>query len=289
MDLKTAELLHFVQERENIRVLKEAGKPAPWTEDAILSRYRFCNIRRQDDRVSRWLLAHCYPHIDPDGDAWFVAAIMRLINWPPTLAFLLERGVIPDSVEDYDSLSFSAVLEEYKQTHPDKAYTGAFMLYGGGRLPQFKGMAKSDFIAHHLLKGLADKKAEVREAVKDNQVRRVVNAMRQSFGISSFMAGQVAADLTYLPWLEDAGDLYTYAPQGPGSVRGLARLKGLPLNHVFDQEEFNEELIQVNGLLKQYKLTLHDVQNVMCEVDKYWRTKNGEGKPRSIYVPETAY
>ena len=290
VNIEQADLLHFAAEREKIRALKEAGKPAPWTDDQVLQRYRFCNIRRRDDRVSRWLLQNAYPHLEEDADAWFVAAIMRLINWPPTLAHLLEKGAVTDDADDFYPGEFEAQLEEYHQAHPDKTYTGAYMLYAGGRQAQFKGVVKSHFIAHHLLTDLARRGSDIREAVKKGTVRDTVNALRQSFGISTFMAGQIAADLTYLPWLEKAPDLHTYAPQGPGSLRGLNRLKRLPLGHLWDQEDFNTELQAVLKLLPSgYGLTLHDVQNVLCEFDKYERTRRGEGKPRSTYIAETAY
>ncbi len=52
-DLKP--LLYFVHEREFIRLKKIAGSEPPYTDDPILGTYRFCNVRRADDRVSRWL------------------------------------------------------------------------------------------------------------------------------------------------------------------------------------------------------------------------------------------
>jgi hypothetical protein len=36
-------------------------------------------------------------------------------------------------------------------------------------------------------------------------------------------------------------------------------------------------------------LTLMDIQNCLCEFDKYERVRLGEGRPRSYYKPETAY
>lgn len=289
MNLGMANLLHFVGERERVRSFKEAGAPAPWTGDEILQRYRFCNIRRRDDRVSRWLLQNAYPHLDPDGDPWFVAALMRLINWPPTLSHLLGAGVVREDADAYDGAALAKALEDYHKDHPAKTYTSAYMLFAGGR-GRFSGVAKSDFIAKHLLQGLCDRRYDIREAFKKRTVRDLVNALRQSFGISTFTAGQVAADLTYLPFLENAPDLLTYAPQGPGSLRGLNRLKGLKLGHLWDEQGFNEELQAILAALPTYHhLTLHDVQNVLCEFDKYERTRLGEGKPRSTYVPETAY
>ena len=51
-------LFYWVAERERIRVRKESGQPFPWTDDPILATYRFCNVRREDDRVTIWVRTH---------------------------------------------------------------------------------------------------------------------------------------------------------------------------------------------------------------------------------------
>jgi hypothetical protein len=108
------------------------------------------------------------------------------------------------------------------------------------------------------------------------------------------MAGQVVADLTYTPLLRGAYDLLTWAPQGPGSRRGFNRLLGRPLKAKIPEAEWSERL---QGWREQVaeatelgdSLNLMDLQNCLCETDKYLRVKNGEGRPRSRYKPETAY
>lgn len=295
-------LLSYARERENMRQRRLAPDlyQPPWSADPILAKYRFCNVRRWDDRVSRWLLKHYYPAF-PSGDVWFAAAVARLVNWPPTLQHLLDAGVIPQTAEEFFPEAFAEALEAYHREHPAKTYTGAYMLYAGGRGP-FKGVIKSAFIAHHLLKGLYENRGPIRRALSRMEgkpyLSNVVKALQGCFGISSFMAGQIAADLTYLPdQLGLAPDLLTYAPQGPGSLRGLNRVKGLKLTAPWKQEDFDRELVALHGLLTgpgclacdRFSLTLHDVQNVLCEYDKYARALYGEGKPRSHYTPETAY
>lgn len=47
--------VHWIIEREKIRIKKETGEPFPWTEDPILKAYRFCNVRREDDTVTKWI------------------------------------------------------------------------------------------------------------------------------------------------------------------------------------------------------------------------------------------
>jgi hypothetical protein len=113
--------------------------------------------------------------------------------------------------------------------------------------------------------------------------------------MSEFTAGQVTADLTYLPdhALSRAPDLYTYAPRGPGSQRGLNFLYGLPGNQLWQQAPFLDALMiireRIMSELGYEDLTLHDVQNCMCEFSKYMRVLRGQGKPRAKYKPETAY
>ena len=48
--------LWFVWERECIRIAKENGHPAPWTDDPVLQKYSFTNIHRKDDRVTKWII-----------------------------------------------------------------------------------------------------------------------------------------------------------------------------------------------------------------------------------------
>ena len=50
--------LYFVAERELVRHRKESGTPGPWTDDPVLQQYRFTNVRRRDDRMTKWFIEH---------------------------------------------------------------------------------------------------------------------------------------------------------------------------------------------------------------------------------------
>ena len=45
----------FMIKREQIRLYKEAGEPWPWSDDQILNTYKFTNVKREDDRTTRWM------------------------------------------------------------------------------------------------------------------------------------------------------------------------------------------------------------------------------------------
>jgi len=286
-------LLYFIWEREAIRLARENGHPAPWTNDPVLGKYKFTNIHRVDDRVSQWVLNHLITPYEERPDLWFALLIARLINWPPTLAALLERGVMPCAPAEFDASAFVGVVEGCKTTQ-SKVYSGAYMVYPTKMDP---GGNKSQAIAKHII-GAAVEKREAIQATLDRDdptIEGFVTVMSRCFGISTFMAGQVAADLTYASagHLSRADDIFTYAPIGPGSSRGLNYLLERAPNAGWTQENFNRELMKIHEAVVETlgidTMTLHDVQNCMCEFSKYCRTVLGEGKPKTTYQPETEF
>jgi hypothetical protein len=104
------------------------------------------------------------------------------------------------------------------------------------------------------------------------------------------MAGQAAADLRHIhheiPW----EDTMTWAPQGPGSKRGANRLVGNPLSTAMPLHEWLTVVQRAHAALAARlpitakRLELMDVQNCLCEYDKYRRLTLKEGSVRSKYV-----
>ena len=102
-------VLYFVWEREAIRIAKENNYEGELTKDPILKQYRFCNVRRQDDRVSKWIINNVLSR--DFEDMWFAAAICRYVNWPPAIANLLFERAIPNRVEDFDVKRFADTID----------------------------------------------------------------------------------------------------------------------------------------------------------------------------------
>lgn len=285
-------LLYFVWEREVIRIARENGHPAPWTNDPILGKYKFTNIHRVDDRVSQWIVGNIINPHSEDAHLWFTLLIARLINWPPTLQALIDEGVIPCHPTEFDADEFVRVVEGCKLTQ-SKVYSGAYMVYPTKMDP---GGNKSQAIAKHIIGAAIEKWEDIQSTLDadDPTIEGFVTVMSRCFGISTFMAGQVAADLTYAyGHLNTASDIDSYAPIGPGSSRGLNYLLERAPSAGWTQENFNSELMNIHTAIIEElgitTLTLHDVQNIMCEYSKYCRTVLGDGKPKNTYIPETEF
>lgn len=282
-------LLYFIWEREAIRIARENGHLAPWTVDPILRKYKFTNIRRRDDRGSKWIIDHLIEPAAADGDEhlWFTLLVARLVNWPPTLQALIQAGVLPCPPAGFDALRFESVLEALRATGV-KVYSGAYMLYP----TKNPGINKARTVAKYIIGSAIEHADDISASLWNNEggmsIERFVAELSKCFGISTFIAGQVAADLTYTGM--DVEDFLTYAPIGPGSSRGLNYLLGKPPFATWKQKDFNSQLRNIYAetfdQLEIVDLTLHDVQNCMCEYSKYCRALLGEGKPKNTYIPE---
>lgn len=290
-----AAYLYFVWEREAMRTAKENGYQFALTADPVLSKYRFTNIRRRDDRMTKWFIEHLIEPAVDNGDMnlWFTLLIGRLINWPPTLQALLDCCVLPCGPQNFDPERFVEVIESCKEGDA-KVFGGAYMIYPGTGAYALK----SEFLAYEVLRSARQRSdlidASLWAAGEEPSIERFTTALARCYGVSTFMAGQVAADMSYTPGvLGEATDLYTWAPLGPGSQKGLNYLHRRDLQKQWSQRDFNAALIEANYLicdeLSIGDLTLHDVQNTFCEFGKYARAILGEGTPKTVYKPEGAY
>jgi hypothetical protein len=102
-------LFYWVREREDIRRRKDRGDAQDiWTSDSILQTYRFCNVRREDDRGTVWIRENIREPFAGHPLLWLMLCIGRQINWPDTLAELIGFGAWPDA----PSISIRAISRQ---------------------------------------------------------------------------------------------------------------------------------------------------------------------------------
>lgn len=270
-------LCYWVNERERIRVQRELGAKAPWTKDPLLAAYRWCNVRRMDDTVSQWLLRWHQEHPEFGLQNRVLAAVAgRLINWPPSLKDL--PYPLP-----YKEYPWTMGLLKRK-ARGEKVFTGAYII--NGALGGDKIMQVTQKILAPLWKNRRSMNANA------TSMFEIWNWLNGQPGIGSFMAGQAVADLRHIHSEIGWSDTHTWAPQGPGSKRGVNRLvgqppdAGMPYNEWLDvlRLGYTKARARLPGIY--LRLELMDQQNVMCEYDKYRRLSLGEGSVRSRYKPQ---
>lgn len=268
---------HWIIEREKCRVGNENGLPKPWSNDPILQSYRFCNVEREKDTVSKWINDNWmvpYDDVDPERMVFAMTAA-RLFNRISTLK-LVGFPEIEYLLDDW--LEHARTVTKQARDRGEKIWTGAYLVSTNGH-----SMDKVDFIIDRVLRKVAQK---VRAPHTGETLQSYHLYLMLFDGLGSFMAGQVIADLKYTSVLRDASDHHTWAPIGPGSKRGLNRYFGRPLEgnikDVQVLEQLNMVQLQVRNRLG-IDIAVHNIQNCFCEYDKFVRVMKGEGKPRSLY------
>jgi hypothetical protein len=279
-------LWHWIREREAIRKKKEELRlPSPWTSDPILAAYRFCNVRREDDLVTRWVREHVRTPFVDHPLLWFMLCICRQVNWPGTLAELIEtEGAWPSHV-NFTPRRLGEALNA-RQERGEKIYTGAYMIPA----PAEHGADKQVHIAEVVLGDLHRRAVEFgRGADWAGRTLQATHALiRRSSGWGPFLAYQAVVDMRFSErLLAHASDSSTWAAAGPGTLRGLNRLHGRDVNAPLTQEQALHEMRAIYEIARRetgVPMDFSDVPNVLCETDKYLRVQLGQGRPRAKYV-----
>jgi hypothetical protein len=281
-------LFYWVREREQIRQRKEVhGDPHPWTDDPILSTYRFCCVRREDDRGTIWIRKNIRERFAEHPHLWFMLCIGRQINWPETLDNLINSYAWP-SENGFDPKEIADILNGRKAERK-KIYTGAYMISA----PSTKGADKQAYIAEIVCGALWERRDYfAKHFAGSSTLQRTHELITRSNGWGQFMAYQAVVDMRFTPLLDKTEDISTWAAAGPGTLRGLNRLHGRVTDAVISQGQALVEMRAIYKVVQQetaVAMDFSDVPNILCETDKYLRVKNGEGKPRALYVPGRGY
>jgi hypothetical protein len=269
-------LLHFITERHEIYRRKRRGEPRPWTRDGILRDWRFCNVYRELDTVTEWIAENWRAPNSEHPDLWFAMCVARWINWPDTLA---EIGYpLP-----WQPARVLAVLKA-RAARGEKVWTGAYTIGTQGTCYD-----KPVFVVERVLDPLWQNREQLRPRLGDTLASFAARLMLQ-YSFKGFMTGQVIADVKYVGPLRRATDWRTWAISGPGSRRGLNRVLNRPVDARLNEDEWlqclqelHKEITPMIRAAMLPRLHAQDLQNCLCEWDKYERVRLGEGKPRSRY------
>lgn len=288
-------LFEWISERYNIHLKKDVENlPKPWTQNKILQKYRFCNVRREHDRESKWLIDNIIKNSEISyEDKMLNIILFRLINKSETVRLF---GVL-----DFLNLDIEGIrvgLNSKKSAAPDYVYfSNAFFM--SGPKAQANKLFKNE-------KNMVIKIIKLVEYYNDSNItdkiqlaksqKEVCDLLLELPGIGQFLSYQIFVDFAYMEEFPFSENEFVVA--GPGCKRGLNLIfKDFGCmnyeeaifwmrdnqNKMFCELGYNPlELFRDLPKCDQY-LNVMSLENCMCELSKYTRAINETGRPRVRY------
>lgn len=312
IDMKTneAELSRFesfVTERHRIWLHRMNGDTQPWTTDTIMQSASFCNVFRVLDRGSQQMvhflwtdeglslsplrtLILCMLYRRTNGtDGWREA--VELLGLPNVDVADDNIGALIASTQAWLAAARSRGLP-IVDSRPYSVCNGAA---AGKTLVE----SLSDDMEHALISGVLDRTAKLLDHCNTEEHLTALTNMCSLKRLGPFLAQQILTDFGYSQW----GSAW-YENQvivaGPGSRRGLARITNDDVFVRSASEQYCAEIIEwirqrvISATAVRLDLeyterrpSLMDIQNCLCEFDKYDRyTQNPDRRFRQ-YIQHT--
>jgi hypothetical protein len=272
----------FLRERYQILLRRRAGQPAPWTDDPVLREWRFCNVRREDDRTTIAFRETVRDPLRDDPHVLLATIAWRWFN-------LIETGEVLRpflmSRDAWNRVEVGRLLQE-RQDRGEQVFTGAFMVNSPQNEPKLPAILNAiDWCYRHLDAEQVARTCTTKQAMFE----RIVDVDRQG----PFTAYQVVVDLTHTALLERASDFNTFTVAEPGCAKGIGRVfHGDPSRFNYgsrrDQAEMLRLMVETLEASRDPELwpsdwppfILSDIENSFCEAQKYGSAREGNRQKR---------
>lgn len=311
-------LLRLIVDRYSIHIHKDVfGLPAPWTENPILSRYRFTNVRREHDRVTKSLIEHVSLNNDLSLEEKIINSFLfRAWNNPDTF---IDFGGPWSSREVYSPRLKELVRPVYKELLEDttdrKWWSSAYNQGGtkhAWELPTSDVRARAceeteidiPLRVFHIGPWL-DREDVVKRLLIAKDQQDAFEVIKSIRGFADFLAYQVFVDLSYIEKFPFSENEFVIA--GPGCKRGIDKLfidkSGMTYeeclfwlrDHINDEfwslyeEEQTDIFWDPNHLFvdlnpEDRTMNVMSLENCFCELSKYLKVVNGTGRPKNRYI-----
>ena len=271
----------MARKRYQIMLDKNAGKPKPWTNDKIFQSFRFCNVFREDDKVTAWIRENVREPYADSPKLMQAIVIARWFNKIETLEVLKEHDL-------FVNWSHATAQQVLKNCHP--LVTGAYIIKTPDGVNKLEGVL---WCIHRAIPEVNRMQSEMTELTT---LELTVEALARLPFLGNFMAYEIVTDLRHTKLLNKASDIMTWANPGPGCRRGLARILGHEVTYFQSGGKRTIEALNVHmqSLLRASQMNefwpsnwpqweMRDVEHGLCEFDKYQRVSLGEGRPKQLY------
>ena len=268
----------FAFERHRIYLRRLSGEPHPWTNDSVLSSYRFTNAYRAADRVSQHLIHMTYSDRDASDDTLFLRTILfKIFNKIDTWESIVSNVGLP-MADQFDYSRCDDLLTKRQLTRKT-IYSAAYIMPPGRNSDAPKHRMHLRLVRRMLADWLPTKLRHT-TSLKDAYA-----LLLEYPTLGPFLAFQYAIDLNYTTLMSHSE--WSFVVAGPGALDGLSKCfdslgEYTPEDTILwlsdlQEEEFRRHDLAFKGLWGR-SLRPVDIQNLLCEVSKYTRVTHPEIK-----------
>lgn len=257
-------------ERHFIYKNKKEGKPKPWTTDPIFQNYFFCNVFRQYDKCSKWIIDNIVPLVNEDIRNWRLIILYRYISTYEIFKVVEGAG----QVRNIDWVRRYLSSERKKN---NKIFNGCFL-----RNPRIKGRWVQTWqVPFFVIKEMEE--CETAESAYPGNFLNEITTLEymtrwftQFSATKGFMGYEYACDFEYTKWFNPT-DKLTWCNKGPGAQKGMSWLVYGNPNKKFTKDQwiaYTRQLYDVMNkpfekVFPKESITMREVEHWLCEFQKY--------------------
>ena len=288
-------------------------KPRPWSDDPFMSNHKFTNVFRELDRHSQWQIKHVFMEPNKRKDLIWKIMLFRIFNCPEAFEWYGNQdksfeGMMPN-YDEYNKDEWANLVGEYRKTG-NNPYTNAYLINSQA----CPGKKRDWCYTHKVVPTIHSAIPRINKLLLTaNEPEDIIKYLKTLPAVADFIAHEFYQDFTYAPRYSkmklmkfDQDDFTNVGPGASIGIRlifpslkkgqqekGIYILRDIAKKHLkeignfkyidWDFETNNYKIVKAN----EGKITLHQIEMWLCEFQKYWKMKIGEGKQRSVFSPQT--
>ena len=287
------EFFQFIFERQLVWYKRFCVKASVWTKDKTLQKYKFCNVYRELDKGTFYIIEKL-KNTRNRKIIFQNVVFYRFFN-----KYNLYEDLKIDIIKKFDNKTIQLLINNFNNLKKSgKTIFGDAYLISGNKTNE----AKHIFILNNLKKFFENKNLEkIIQKIDSPEIpEKSLEVIKQIPSIGNFLAYEIWIDLTYFNFFKQCWNDNDFVNIGPGAKWGLELIYNKKLKnkeqlekiyHLYTiQNQYLDKIKKDNRSWKQiaYKkcfssypyLSIRNMEHSLCEFRKYLRLKNNLGKKR---------
>lgn len=292
-NFKEKEFFQFVFERQLVWYNRFCEKNDFWTNDKILKTYKFCNVYRELDKGTSYIIEKL-KSVKDRKIIFQNIVFYRFFN-----KYNLYENLKINIIKGFDPKQVKILIEKFDNLKKNgkTIFNDAYLIFGNKT-----NEAKHVFILKNLQKFFESNCLEkiIKKIDSSRKPEESLEIIKEIPSVGNFLAYEIWVDLTYFNFFKKMWTDDDFVNIGPGAKWGLELIYNKKLNNKEQIEKIyylykiqKQHLNKIKKENKKWKdicykkcfsnlpyLSIRNIEHSLCEFRKYLRLQQGLGKKR---------